>query len=47
MVIDQIDKKDQIRDEILQQCKKSLALYKIPQRIEFEAMMKVKSTGKK
>ncbi len=47
VIIDQFDMKDQIKKEILKQCKERLALYKIPQKFEFEKMMKVKSTGKK
>lgn len=47
VVIDQFNKKELIKLEILKQCKHRLALYKIPQRFEFEKVMKVKSTGKK
>ena len=47
VVVDQFDKKDQIKNEILLQCKDRLALYKIPQRFEFLNKMVVKSTGKK
>ncbi len=47
VVIDQFDKKDQIKEEILKQCKDRLALFKIPQKFEFEKGMRVKSTGKK
>ena len=47
VIIDQFDKKDQIKEEILKQCKARLALYKIPQKYEFKNRMKVKSTGKK
>lgn len=47
VVIDQIDKEELIKKEILMQCKDKLALYKIPQRFAFVNKMRVKSTGKK
>jgi len=47
VVIDQIDKEELIKKEILMQCKDKLALYKIPQRFDFIDKMVVKSTGKK
>ena len=47
VVIDDFDKKVQIENDILQQCKKRLALFKIPQEFEFKKMMQVKSSGKK
>jgi len=47
VVIDQFDKKDQIKEDILKQCKERLALHKNPQKFEFVDKMMIKSTGKK
>jgi len=45
--VELFNKKDHIRNEILQQCKKRLSLYKIPQKFEFVDKIVIKSTGKK
>jgi len=38
---------DEMREKILRACGKNLSIYKIPQKIVFEANMKMSSTGKK
>ena len=47
VVIENFKEKEKIKDQILQQCKKKLILYKIPREFEFRKVMKVKSSGKK
>ena len=47
VVIDNFKEKEHIKDQILQQCKKKLVLYKIPREFVFKRVMKVKSSGKK
>lgn len=47
VVIDNFDKKDQIKDKILRHCKDRLTLFKIPKKFEFVDKMILKSTGKK
>lgn len=47
IVIDNIDFKKKINEDILLKCKENLALYKIPQFIEFTDQLHFKLTGKK
>lgn len=47
VVIEQFNKKDKIKVDILKLCKKRLTLFKIPQIIDFKDKMAIKSTGKK
>ena len=47
VIIKGIYNKNEIKEEIFKYCKEKLALFKIPQIIEFDDRMKLKSTGKK
>jgi acyl-CoA synthetase (AMP-forming)/AMP-acid ligase II len=47
IVLNNIMDKDEMKDKILQECSKNLALYKIPQKFIFETSMQISPTGKK
>ncbi len=47
IIISDLDRKEEIEQQILERCKSKLAMYKIPQFMEFTDEMNLKATGKK